>query len=143
MRYSYYIEAEVAGRLGENTILDTSRHPPIIKKFHYEFMGWMGDDLIETFPGYVVTERLRMAIENSGVTGIEFDRVEISHREECLIYSGSFDWKQPFYWAKVIGIFGIDDIALSKDFRMLVSEKAFQIIKSFNFKNANYEEYEE
>lgn len=35
------IEPEVAGGLGENTVIDQSVHPPKIARLHYNFEGWL------------------------------------------------------------------------------------------------------
>jgi hypothetical protein len=43
----YIIEPEVAGQLGNDTILNYSTKPPIIEKLNYEFEDWLGDDFIE------------------------------------------------------------------------------------------------
>ena len=53
------LEPEVAGGFGEQTILDNSTHPPDVKWLHYVLDGWLGDDILESFPCYIVTERLR------------------------------------------------------------------------------------
>ena len=55
----YFIEPEVAGGWGGNTIADTSVHPPKISKLHYQFDGWLGDDLLESFPCFIVSESLK------------------------------------------------------------------------------------
>ena len=57
-----YIEPEVAGGLGNETIIDKNYHPPIVKKLHYEFNGWLGDDILESFPCFIVSERLKNEI---------------------------------------------------------------------------------
>lgn len=49
------IEPEVAGSLGKEKKLDNSVFPPHIKKLHYEFDGRLGDDILESFPCYIVT----------------------------------------------------------------------------------------
>src|SRR3954454_10828086 len=54
----FALEPEVAGQLGDTTMLDTSVHPPVIQRLEYRFDGWLGDDLLESFPCFVVTERL-------------------------------------------------------------------------------------
>ncbi|WP_241280098.1 hypothetical protein [Chryseobacterium cucumeris] len=43
-----FIEPEVAGGLGEQSQLDNSFLPPLIKNLHYEFEGWLGNDLVES-----------------------------------------------------------------------------------------------
>jgi len=51
-------DPEVAGRLGEKTVLIATSHPPITERLNYEFDGWLGDDLLEPFLCYIVTESL-------------------------------------------------------------------------------------
>jgi hypothetical protein len=36
MKY-FYIQPEVAGGLGKNTVMDRSVHPPIVSRLHHEF----------------------------------------------------------------------------------------------------------
>ncbi len=75
------IEPEVAGSLGEQAQIDNSFFPPLIKNLNYEFEGWLGDDILESFPCYIVTEQLRKGIESEGLTGINFDEVLVSKSE--------------------------------------------------------------
>lgn len=75
--YSYR-EPEVSGGFWEKAQLDSTVHPPIVKKLHFEFSGWLGDDIIETFPCFIVTEALKNKLEIDGLTGIIFDNVIIS-----------------------------------------------------------------
>ena len=77
-----YLEPEVAGGIGIDTILDNSIHPPLVKFLHYHFSGWMGDDILETFPCFIISERLKNAIENNKLTGIFFDFVKITKSED-------------------------------------------------------------
>ena len=49
-----YIEPEVAGGLGDHTVMDRSVHPPIVSKLHYQMEGWLGDALLESFPVFIV-----------------------------------------------------------------------------------------
>lgn len=67
-----YLEPEVAGGMGNDTILDNSVHPPIVTFLHYHFSGWIGDDILETFPYFIFSERLKNAIENNKLKGISF-----------------------------------------------------------------------
>lgn len=94
------IEPEVAGGLGEQIQMDNSFFPPLIKNLHYEFKGWLGDDILESFPCYIVTERLRDGIELVKLTGVSFDKVFISKSETFLeLYP---DRELPnFFWAKI------------------------------------------
>lgn len=134
-----YIEPEVAGGLGKETIINSSFHPPLIEKLHYEFNGWLGDDILESFPCYIVTERLKNKIESNNLTGVKFDQVTITKSEEFkTLYS---DKELPkFYWAKINGELYVDDFVIGQDYRLLISENAFQILKLFNTSNALFED---
>ena len=74
----FLLEPEVAGGLGKNTVIDQGvrsapRHEP-----SYEFDGWLGDELLETFPSFIVTQRLAKRIVDAGLTGLELGAVEVS-----------------------------------------------------------------
>ena len=135
-----YLEPEVAGGIGIDTILDNSIHPPLVKFLHYHFSGWMGDDILETFPCFIISERLKNAIENNKLTGIFFDFVKITKSEDFEKISIK-DELPIFYWAKINGSFGIDDFVIAQDYRLLVSDRAYRIINSFNIENAIFEDY--
>jgi hypothetical protein len=45
MKY-FYVEPEVAGGLGERTVMDRSTHPPVVKRLHYQLEGWLGDAIL-------------------------------------------------------------------------------------------------
>jgi len=57
MRY-FKVEPEIAGDFGDNTVLDTSTHPPKVHKLHYEIETWLGDPILETFLCFVTTDEL-------------------------------------------------------------------------------------
>ena len=42
----YHLEPEVAGGIGERTVLDRSGPRLRATSLHYEFDGWLGDDLL-------------------------------------------------------------------------------------------------
>jgi hypothetical protein len=50
--------------------------PEVVTHLHYEFEGWLGDDLLTTFPEFIVTERLAAALEASKPTGLRLAGVE-------------------------------------------------------------------
>ena len=74
----FCIEPEVAGGLGQNVEMDRSVHPPVVDKLHYEFDGWLGDELLETFPCFIVTEGAMKRLQLIHATGIKFDQAEVT-----------------------------------------------------------------
>lgn len=130
-----YIEPEVAGGLGEQTILHNNVFPPLVEKLHYEFDDWLGDDILESFPCFIVTDRLKTCIEKTGLTGMTFDKVVISKSEKFMDLHA--EWVLPtFHWAKISGTLMADDFAIANNFRLMVSEKAFRLLNTFKLTNA-------
>ena len=129
----YFIEPEVAGQLGEKTILDTSTHPPIVKYLHFIFYGWLGDDIIECFPVFLITEKLKLKLDEINLTGYRINECEIEVSEEFkLLQSNTI--LPVFYWLEVIGG-DKDDFEILKN-KLKVSDTAYSILKQFNLQNA-------
>ncbi len=74
----YALEPEVASHLGDHAVVDRSVHPPAVERLHYEFDGWLGDDLLESFPCFMVTKGLRERLAESGLSGYLLDDAEVS-----------------------------------------------------------------
>src|SRR5512142_3190556 len=106
----FTVSPEVAGELGADTVMDTSVHPPRVDRLTYELHGWLGDDLLESFPVFVVTARLAQARRGPELTGWRLGPVQVTRSEE-------FDELHPdrelpgFFWLQVDGD-GAKDFAL-------------------------------
>jgi hypothetical protein len=139
MKY-YVVEPEVAGGMGPATVLDRSRHPPMVKKLHYEFEGWLGDELLTAFPAYIVTRRVQEALELLPLTGAEFDDVETSR-------SSTFEELYPgrqlpaFQWLRIVGQPGVDDFGMSRDHLLVVSERVLDCLRRFPLANCETRQY--
>ena len=134
------IRPEVAGGFGKETKLDTKVHPPIVYHLHYEFQGWLRNDILATFPCFIVTENLKESILKTGLSGVVFDDVKITT---------SFEFRQlypnlvlpRFNWMKVSGQAGKDDFGVSGEFRLIVSEEAYNLLSNFNISAASIQDY--
>ncbi len=137
----FCIEPEVARGLGQNVVMDRSVHPPVVDKLHYEFDGWLGDVLLETFPCFIVTEGARKRLQLIHATGIKFDQAEVTTSEQFReLYP---DRKLPkFAWLKVVGTPGRDDFGIGPDFRLVISERALEALKELGISNAVVTPYE-
>ena len=125
----FKLEPEVAGELGENTELDASTHPPVVRKLHYHMDFWLGDDLLETFPCFLASDRLRAVLENMDATGIAFDVVEVTFGED-------FHDRYPggtlprLNWLKPIGVAGKDDFGLVHPAYLIVSARVWEAMQA-------------
>ena len=140
MKY-YAIEPEVAGGLGPNAILQNAdASPPQIKRFHYEFDGWLGDPLLETGGLFIVTESLKKKIEALRLTGIAFANVEVSKSGEFEDFYPSRELP-PFLWLQVIGQAGQDDFGFSKTLSLVVSQRALDVLEEAGMNHADIADY--
>ncbi|WP_254706781.1 hypothetical protein [Ralstonia pseudosolanacearum] len=78
MKY-FFIEPEVAGKLGENTVLDPAVYPARVDKLNYKFSGWLGDAMLESFPCVIATQAASDALKQSDVTGGSSWRLRFQH----------------------------------------------------------------
>jgi hypothetical protein len=135
----YALDPEVAGELGKNTVMNTSVHPPEVSKLHYELDAWLGDDLIQSFPCYLVTERLKRKMESASMVGVAFAPVEFN-------VSANFKDRHPskavpnFTWLKITGSAGKDDFGVEAHGRLVVSERALKLIQDFSLNHCEISE---
>ena len=140
MRY-FYIEPEVPGSSeGPNSVMDRSVHPPIVSRLHYEFSVWSSDALLASFPAFIVTEDAMNKLMESGATGARFADVEVTttypFRE---LYP---DTKLPkFVWLQVTGRAGRDDFGLARKIRLVISERALDVLKGLQLNGALIEPF--
>jgi hypothetical protein len=136
----FVIEPEVAGGLGADTVMDSSVHPPRVSELHYEFEGWFGDDLLESFPCFIVTDRCRVALERARLSGCAFSTAKVTVSDTFHeLYPGRS--LPVFYWLKVSGVPGKDDFGISSDQRLTVSERVLRVLESFSIEHCDVEDF--
>ena len=148
----YMLEPEVAGEIGENTVYDNfydvryKGDKPEISKLHFIFSGWLGDDIVESTPCFIVTDRLKTEIEKSGLTGCEFQDVEISLSDEFIQMYPDRDipqFKRLIPKGSVVvegetyATWSGEDINFSDKSYLVVSERALNRLKQFNLDNCD------
>lgn len=136
----YELEPEVAGGIGERSVLDYSSRPLRVVVLHYEFQGWLGDDLLETVACYIVTDVLRAALEAARPTGCVFDDVIISKSAD--FQEAAPDARLPgFHWLKVDGSPGIDDFGMSRMRRLAISDRILRVMQQHSLHNCTIRPY--
>jgi hypothetical protein len=135
MRY-FVLEPEVAAELGSRTIMDRGTHPPKVAHLHVHFAGWLGDALLETFPCFVVARELAEALDSSDLGGFILSDVEVSQSEEFHELHPAFDLPA-FRWLRVTGRASLDDFGLSPDLRLIVSERALDLLRIYALAHAD------
>jgi hypothetical protein len=138
---SYIIHPEVAGGFGTETILDPSVHPPVIQRLHYEFSGWSGDDIVESFPCFIVSEALAHAISETGLSGVRFADVLVTKDVQFERFSPEIASTLPSWkWLQPVGVPNIDDFWQDETARLCVSDRAYAVLSGFCLKAAEISE---
>ncbi|NIG55638.1 hypothetical protein [Chitinophaga sp. Cy-1792] len=130
----FRLTPEVPGGLGPNTIIDKPGHPPIIKHLHFQFADWLGDDLIESFPCFLVTESMYHRLLDNNISGITANKnVEFSFYD--IFYDLNPDGKSvpEFIWINISSD-GNDDFYIDKEKYLNVSQKALHVLKEGNLR---------
>lgn len=135
----YTLEPEVAGHLGTRTIRDNTAHPPVIKKLHYIFDGWLGDDIIEAFPVYLISDKLYQSMKQSNLTGYKIEKCEIE-KSEIFTTMQAKAILPDFYWLQIIGKNNNSDFRLNKNNQLTVSKQAFSLLKKHNIRHCDIEQ---
>jgi hypothetical protein len=126
----FVLEPEVAGGWGEHTVADRSSHPPKVTHLHYEFQGWLGDELLESFPCFIVTQRLANRLRSSQLSGFSLSEAEVSASDKFMERHPGQELPS-FEWLQVLGTPGVDDFALSVGARLVVSQTALDMLQEF------------
>ena len=134
MEYSQ-IEPEVSGVLGPRTVLDTGVFPPAIRHLHFEFEGWLGDCLLESFPAYVLTLACSQRCLGLGLSGCSFHELDVSIGPSFHeAYSGPP--LPSFVRAQFTGRAGEADFGLDAAHHLVVSRRALDLLHACGLKEA-------
>jgi len=137
----FVIKPEVAGGLGPMTKMDYTKAAPTVERLNYEFDGWLGDEVLTSYPCFIVTDRVRSELASLGVTGAEFEAVIITKSQTFEeLYPGRSLPK--FHWLKVHGRPGIDDIAEIQG-ELVVSDRVFARLDHCGIKHAEVRPFAE
>lgn len=140
----YFLEPEVSGGIGEDTVMDASTHPPRVERLQYHFNIWLGDDLVEGFPCFIVSEKLAAALAGSGLGAFDIRSVDITTEEdlsEQLARHGLSELPG-FRWLYITGVAGQDDIGITPKASLVVSDRGLEVLRQGRLDNCDIEEYD-
>jgi len=124
----FALEPEVAGGWGDGTEVDVTVHPPVVKSLHHAFDGWLGDELLELFPSFLVSETLGHAMKLAGLTGFVLAPVKVSLTEQYLEMQPEVVLPA-FLWLQITGVAGQSDIGLSPKHLLVASDRTMDVLK--------------
>jgi hypothetical protein len=137
----FLLHPEVAGGWGHSTkVADQSGESdvPNVTQLEYAFEGWLGDELLESFPCFIVTESLAKDLTAAGLSGVAFDEVKVSKTDTFkeLYPRKKFPaFKRLLPKGKVVVKGGKvkswsgDDLSLTEKAELVVSAAALKVLK--------------
>lgn len=130
----------MAGGLGEHTVMDRETVPPRVSKLHYVFEGWLGDDLLETYPCFTMTKLMAERLTQLDATGFTVREVEVSTSGAFEDYFLNQELPE-FLWLDVTGTPAQDDLGLESDARLVVSARVLGVLRSGHLEHCEIESY--
>lgn len=118
--------------MGEHTVIDNSIYPPKIQKLHINVEDWMGDNIMEKFPVYIITERLKKGLQTTDFKGFKINNLELTTDEYFFEHYQLKKEIPKFYWLLVIGKKNKDDLYIDDQNILNISEKLFLFLKRYN-----------
>jgi hypothetical protein len=129
----YRLQPEVPGGFGERSVLDTSVYPPTVHRLHFEFMGWDGDDLVTSFPCFLVTRSLGRAMLDERLAEFELAEVEVTVDEQFQeVFPETTMLLPAWSWLKPSGEPWASDLWIDERADLYVSARALTVIRRFS-----------
>jgi hypothetical protein len=137
MQMAYILEPMVAGQLGDRTDLDATTHPPTVSAVEYVLDGPDTDDLIESFPVFLVSDDLAARLEENGLGGFELAHADVMPSLGYREAYGDAPHKG-YRWLRVLGD-SSSDCWLSDDHRLCVSDRMMHTLQEGDLTNCEIE----
>jgi len=135
----FILEPEVAGELGPRTEMDTDVRPPRVRRLHYVISDWLGDDLLESFPCFLIGRSVGETAKAEGLTGFDLDPAEVTLSPEAEELLGN--QVPEFCWLQVAAKAGSADFGLTPKAQLVVSQRALDILRGETLENCGINSY--
>lgn len=125
----YRLDPQVAGELGDGTLLDSSTHPPTVGQVDYVLDQPDADEFIQSFPVFLVSEKLGARLQEKGLTGFALTDVSVRPSDNYLATYGDAPHPQ-YLWMQVTGASAQVDCWLDATFQVCVSDRMMAVIEA-------------
>ncbi len=148
----FCLEPEVSGGHGEKTIYGTEEDIAKegvngkVKFLHYEFEGWLGDDILESTPAFIVSNTLKAALEKSELEDYKLEKCLITTSDE---FKELYPDRELPAFSRFIPLGTIElegenfknwsghHFCLSSKGELIVTQKALDFFKNFSIDNCD------
>ncbi len=134
----FALSPEVPGDLGPRSVLTHGSAGMEVVQPHLLLTSWMGDDLLECFPCFFASQRLGKALIDAAVSGYVLEPAIVSVSPDASPGAR----KAPtmyFHWLKIVDTEGYSDFWISRDRRLVASERAMAVLERFTLEHCERE----
>ena len=135
MENFFILSLPVYGKIGDGSVWDKSGECPVVLKLDYEFDFNPDSDLFQTFPVFIVSNRLAESLLKAAFSGFEIAAMSITVSETFLkLYPGR---RKPleYSWLKVHGRSQIDDFGMHSESRLVVSKRVLDHLQGYELRD--------
>ena len=123
---AYALEPFVAGQLGEGTRLDLSTRPPTVEAVEYLLDAPTDEDLIESFPVYLVSEGLATMMTDARLEGFTLEEARVARSREYVEIYGD-DGHKSYRWLRLRPDANVD-CWIDDEYRLCVSDRMMAVL---------------
>lgn len=142
MTLPYRLDPQVAGELGDETVLDSSTHPPLVSQVDYVLDQPDADDLIQSFPIFLISTGLGSRLQDAGLTGFALAGALVRPSENYLAIYGAVPHPQ-YMWFQVIRADIEADCWLDESLQLCVSDRMMRHLEAADLSDCLIEELTE
>jgi hypothetical protein len=150
MNKLYTLEPEVAGEIGEQSrIKYKDGMISVVMFLHYEFTGWLGDELLTSSPCFIVAKSLADDISLSQLSGYKLEKILQSKSDEFeelypgvqlpefvrIVPEGTVQTEDG-----IVKQWSGQDFCLEDEVDLVVTRRALEIISKHRITNCNINE---
>ena len=127
----FALEPQVAGEFGPATVFDHRQHPPTVTDVEYVLDHPDTDDLIESFPVYLVSDRLTARLLD--FPGLGFEAVVVRPGDNYLELFGDAPHKP---YVRLL-LDGSPDAWLGEDLVLCVSDRLMEVLRESDLRRGD------
>ncbi|WP_106495643.1 hypothetical protein [Lentibacillus sp. Marseille-P4043] len=148
----YFLEPEVSGGHGNKTLYGTDEDVEKkgisgkVKFLHYEFEGWLGDDILESAPAFIITSDLADELKKSELKDYRIEKCLVTTSDEFKeLYPNkkipSFVRFIPLGTVEIEGVqyknWSGHHFCLSPKGELVLTQNAIDLLKKFSIQNCD------
>ncbi len=134
----FVVQPLVGGELGLDVEYDRSTHPPGINRVQYVLDYPTTEDLLESFPAYIVSEALAERMTAARLPGFALDDAEVRPGDNYVALYGNVPHKR-YRWLRIEPHTPDTDVWLGDELQLCVSDRMMAVLEEAELSAAEIE----